>query len=268
MPLAISIPDLDPDFTVSQRSPSFQSVSHQTGSLFCTPDEGRLAVPKSGYTEQSQFVASAPDAMSPDPSEHTFVTINCLRPTPAGPALRSPSPAFQLKPHPEESKLRNISLRSCRNSRRAHRSVFFQIGDFLFPNNLPANAHGNGYAIPTPDPHSVASVESRWAELSTGAEGNHAPSTLASRTACAIRILPLTQFTSDQHDADFVTGWSPSNPATLGWVMLQTSFGNGFFGRPEHRQQYKLNAIAPLNRSRTTFTLFGAGYYGTSFIPG
>jgi hypothetical protein len=25
---------------------------------------------------------------------------------------------------------------------------FYQIGDFLYPNNLPANAHGNGYADP------------------------------------------------------------------------------------------------------------------------
>jgi hypothetical protein len=25
---------------------------------------------------------------------------------------------------------------------------YFQIGNFLYPNNLPANAHGNGYADP------------------------------------------------------------------------------------------------------------------------
>ncbi len=25
---------------------------------------------------------------------------------------------------------------------------FFQVGEYLFPNNLPANAHGNGYADP------------------------------------------------------------------------------------------------------------------------
>jgi hypothetical protein len=27
-------------------------------------------------------------------------------------------------------------------------AMFFQVGGFLFPNNLPANAHGNGYADP------------------------------------------------------------------------------------------------------------------------
>jgi len=78
----------------------------------------------------------------------------------------------------------------------------------------------------------------------------------------------MTQFTADQHDTDFVTGWSPSNPVTLGWVMLQTSFGNGFLARPEHRQQYKLNAYRAFKTAAHDFTLFGAGYYGTSFIPG
>ena len=52
--------------------------------------------------------------------------------------------------------------------------TFFQIGDFLFPNNLPANAHGNGYADPNVlISNGIASVEADGGAFNVR-EGNHA----------------------------------------------------------------------------------------------
>ena len=85
---------------------------------------------------------------------------------------------------------------------------FFQIGDFLFPNNLPANAHGNGYADPNLIiSNGIASVEADGGAFNVR-EGNHAVN-LAVSYGLRDRLLPFTQFTADQHDADFVSDGAP-----------------------------------------------------------
>lgn len=65
-----------------------------------------------------------------------------------------------------------------------------------------------------------------------------------------------------------MTGWSPANPDTHGWVALETSFGNGYLDRLEPRQQHKLNSYRVFTLGRHSLTLFGIGYYGFSRIPG
>jgi hypothetical protein len=51
---------------------------------------------------------------------------------------------------------------------------FYQVGEYLYPNNLPANAHGNGYA----DPNFLISRGIGTVQADGGAfnvrEGNHA----------------------------------------------------------------------------------------------
>ena len=51
-------------------------------------------------------------------------------------------------------------------------------------------------------------------------------------------------------------------------LPARSSFGNGFLDRLEHRQQYKLNGFRQFNLGRHQLTLFGTGYYGSSYIPG
>jgi hypothetical protein len=144
---------------------------------------------------------------------------------------------------------------------------YIQIGDFLFQNNLPANAHGNGYT----DPNLLIPAVVGNVETDAGAfdvrHGNNAVN-LAVAYGLRPRIEPLIQVAGDARDYDFVTGWSPANPQTGAWIGLEVSGGNGFLAIPENRKQYKLNGQRSFTLGRHQLTLFGAGYYGFSHIPG
>jgi hypothetical protein len=144
---------------------------------------------------------------------------------------------------------------------------YIQIGDFLFQNNLPANAHGNGYADPNLlIPATVGNVETDAGAFDVR-HGNNAVN-LAVAYGLRPRIEPLVQVTGDAHDYDLVTGWSPANPQTGAWLGLEIAGGNGFLALPENRKQYKLNGQRSFTLGRHQLTLFGAGYYGFSHIPG
>ena len=144
---------------------------------------------------------------------------------------------------------------------------FFQIGDFLYPNNLPANAHGNGYA----DPNFLIPPVIEAITVDGGAfdvrEGNNAVDLSASYVPRE-RLNTFVQITGDYRDADVMAGWSPSNPNTNAWLAMEASFGNGFLARLEHRQQYKLNGLRQFVMGHNELTFFGIGYYGFSYVPG
>jgi hypothetical protein len=254
-------------YRLTAEAPGFQSISQETAVFSARATKEDLQFQSLVTAEQVTVVASAPDVMSPDPSQRTFVHDQLLEANPGRPGAPISIPGLPIETASGGIKAPQYFAPGVAGDHGEPIGQFFQIGDFLFPNNLPANAHGNGYADPNIlVPNGVASVEADGGAFNVR-EGNHAVD-LGVSYGLRDRILPLTQFTADQHDTDFVTGWSPSNPATLGWVMLQTSFGNGFLARPEHRQQYKLNAYRAFKTAAQDFTLFGAGYYGTSFLPG
>ncbi len=260
--------ELDPGvYRLTADAPGFQSVSRETAIFSARATKEDLQFQSLTTAEQVTVVASAPDSMSPDPSERTFVHDQLLEANPGRPGAPVSIPGLPIETASGGIKAPQYFAPGVAGDHGEPIGQFFQIGDFLFPNNLPANAHGNGYADPNIlIPNGVASVEADGGAFNVH-EGNHAVN-LGVSYGLRDRILPMTQFTADQHDADFVTGWSPSNSSTLGWVLLQTSFGNGFLARPEHRQQYKLNAYRAFKTAAHDFTLFGAEYYGTSFIPG
>jgi hypothetical protein len=144
---------------------------------------------------------------------------------------------------------------------------YIRIGDFLFPNNLPANAHGNGYADPNLlIPASIINVETDAGAFDVR-HGNNAVN-LAVAYDLAPRLEPFVQFSGDSHDYDFVTGWSPQNPHTGAWVGIEIAGGNGFLALPESRKQYKLNGERSFASGRHEITIFGAGYYGSSRLAG
>jgi len=144
---------------------------------------------------------------------------------------------------------------------------YIRIGDFLFPNNLPANAHGNGYADPNLlIPNAISFVESDAGAFDVR-HGNNAVN-LAVAYGLAPRLEPFVQISTDPHDFDFVSGWSPGNPQTGAWLGMEVAGGDGFLALPEHRHQYKVNGQRNYTFGRHLLTLFGAGYYGESRIPG
>ena len=173
---------------------------------------------------------------------------------------------FPSKPHREESKPPSILPPVLLEIMEKPIAQYFQIGDFLYPNNLPANAHGNGYA----DPNFLIPPTIEAVTVDGGAfnvrQGNDSVD-LAASYVPRERFSSFVQITGDYRDADAIAGWSPSNPKTNAWLAMEASFGNGFLERLEHRQQYRLNGLRQFILGRHELTL-GIGYYGFSDIPG
>jgi len=144
---------------------------------------------------------------------------------------------------------------------------YIQIGDFLFQNNLPANAHGNGYADPNLlIPATIGNVTTDAGAFDVR-HGNNAEN-LAVAYGLRPRLEPFAEFTGDLRDYDFVTGWSPANLQTGAWLAMEIAGGNGLLSFPEKRKQYKINGERSFTFGRHQLTIFGAGYYGFSHVPG
>jgi hypothetical protein len=218
-------------------------------------------------TQQISVVASTSDPLSPDPSQRTFIHDQLLEANPGRPGAPVSIPGLPIETASGGIKAPQYFAPGVAGDHGEPIAQFFQVGNFSFPNNLPANAHGNGYADPNVlISNGIASVQADGGAFNVR-EGNHAVD-LGVTYGFLNRMAPFTQFTADQHDVDFVTGWSPRNLSTLGWIALETSFGNGFLARPEHRQQYKLNGYRSFKTGQHTVSLFGTGYYGFSYVPG
>ncbi len=153
-----------------------------------------------------------------------------------------------------------------RRSWRAYRAVLPD-RQLPFTNNLPANAHGNGYSDPNVlIPPVIEGVTVDGAAFNVR-EGNHSID-LAATYVPRQRFNDFVQLTRDYRDFDLMAGWSPENPKTNAWIAGEVSFGNGFLDRLEHRQQYKLNGQREFKLGDNQLTLFGIGYYGFSYVPG
>jgi len=141
---------------------------------------------------------------------------------------------------------------------------YIAVGSYLLPNNLSANAHGNGYA----DPNILIPEVLESVQIDGGAfnvrEGNHSVN-LAATYGLRSSLDPFVTVTGDYRDIDVVTGFSPSPES---WIALSGSYGNGFLERLEHRQQYKFNGERTFPVGEHRLTLFGIGYYGFSYVPG
>ncbi len=136
---------------------------------------------------------------------------------------------------------------------------FIQVGSFLLPNNLSANAHGNGYS----DPNIMVPAIIESVQVDGGAfnvrEGNHSVD-LSATYGLRARLEPFATVTGDYRDIDVSAGWN--------WLAVQASYGNGFLDTLEHRQQYKLNALKTWHVGAHQISGLFLGYYGQSAIPG
>lgn len=190
--------------------------------------------------EQITVTAAIPEATAPDPSERILVHDELLDANPGRPGAPISIPGLSIETASGGIKAPQYFAPGVAGDHGEPIAQFFRVGNFLFPNNLPANAHGNGYA----DPNVLISNGIGFFESNGGAfnvrEGNNAISAAVDYGQRS-RLPTFTQLTADYRDIDFVAGWSPQDPRTDGWLALELSYGNGFLRRPEHRQQYKLN---------------------------
>jgi hypothetical protein len=213
------------------------------------------------------IVASAPSPLTPDPAERVVIHDQVLDANPGRPGAPISIPGLPIETASGGIKAPQYFAPGVAGDHGELIAQYFQIGDFLYPNNLPANAHGNGYADPNfliPPVIDAVTVDGGAFDVR---QGNNAVD-LAASYVLKRRINSFVQITGDYSDVDVITGWSPSNPATDAWLGMEASFGNGFLDRLEHRQQYKLEGLRQFSLGRHTLSLFGIGYYGFSYVPG
>jgi hypothetical protein len=204
------------------------------------------------------------DVLSPDPGEKVFVRQDLLDANPGRPGAPVSIPGYPIETASSGIKAPQYFAPGVAGDHGEPIAQYIAVGTYLVPNNLSANAHGNGYA----DPNIFIPEVLESVQIDGGAfnvrEGNHSVD-LAATYGLRSRLDPFITVTGDYRDLDVVAGVSPSLQS---WMAFSASYGNGFLDRLEHRQQYKFNGERMFQVGQHRLTLFGIGYYGFSYVPG
>jgi hypothetical protein len=207
------------------------------------------------------------DILNPDPASRVEIRQEILDANPGRPGAPVSIPGLPVESASGGIKAPQYFAPGVAGDHGESVAQYFQVGSYLVPNNLSANAHGNGYADPNPIvPATIESVTTDGGSFNVR-EGNHSVN-LAVTYGLRSRLEPFVTLTGDYRDLDLAAGWSPSASGTRAWIALETSYGNGFLKAPEHRQQHKLNGYRVFDFGRHQLTLFAIGYFGQSKIPG
>jgi hypothetical protein len=222
----------------------------------------RLAPLTEGITVAADV--SEIDVQSPDPTEKVFATEDMLDANPGRPGAPVSIPGYPIETASSGIKAPQYFAPGVAGDHGEPIAQYIQVGSYLAPNNLSANAHGNGYA----DPNIYIADVIESVQVDGGAynvrEGNHALN-MASVYGLRSHLDPFFTLTGDDRDITGTAGMSPSRDS---WIALEVSYGNGFLDRLEHRKQLKINVGQVFHVGAHTLTLFGIGYYGSSYMAG
>src|SRR5215472_7762278 len=225
-----------------------------------------------GIASQTESVIVSADVsdvgvFAPDPAQRIMVRDETLDANPGRPGMPIAIPGMPVESPAGGVKPPQYFVPGVAGDHGEPIAMFFQVGGFLFPDNLPANAHGNGYA----DPNVVIPIAIESAQTDGGAfnvrEGNNSVNSSVI-FGLRDRLDPTIRLTGDYRDLNLVAGWSPRNPANKSWVGLEVSYGNGFLQRLEHRKQYKGNVSRVFDLGKHELTVYGIGYHGFAYQPG
>jgi hypothetical protein len=250
-----------PGFAVLTRTVAVQAEGQQTENLQF-----------SGLASRNESVtvsASVSDVgvFEPDPAQRVMIRDETLDANPGRPGMPVSIPGMPVESPAGGVKPPQYFAPGVAGDHGEPIAMFFQVGGYLFANNLPANAHGNGYADPNVIiPVAIESVQTDGAAFNVREGNNSVNSSIT--FGLRDRIEPMIRLTGDYRDLNLVTGWSPANPSNRTWVGAEVSFGNGYLDRLEHRKQYKGNISKVFNFGKYELTVYGIGYYGTAFQPG
>ena len=203
----------------------------------------------------------------PDPAERIMIRDETLDANPGRPGMPVSIPGIPAESPAGGIKPPQYFVPGVAGDHGEPIAMFFQVGGYLFPNNLPANAHGNGYA----DPNVIIPLAIDNVQTDGGAfnvrEGNNSENA-AIVFGLRERLEPMMRLTADSRDLNLVAAWSPVNPANRFWAGAEVSYGNGFLKRLEHRRQFKANLSKVVEIGTNTLTVYGIGYYGFAYQPG
>jgi hypothetical protein len=93
-------------------------------------------------------VASAASLLTPDPAQSIVIHDQVLDANPGRPGAPISIPGLPIETASGGIKAPQYFAPGVAGDHGEPIAQYFQIRDFLYPNNLPANAHGNGYADP------------------------------------------------------------------------------------------------------------------------
>jgi hypothetical protein len=207
------------------------------------------------------------DVENPDPAQRVFVREQILDANPGRPGAPISIPGLPIETASSGIKAPQYFAPGVAGDHGEPIAQYLQVGTYLAPNNLSANAHGNGYSDPNiMIPAVIESVETDGGAFNVR-EGDHSVD-LAATYGFRDHLDPFVTLTGDYRDGDVSAGFNPFGANARGWVALEASYGNGFLDRLEHRQQYKYNAFRGFDFGRHALTLFSLGYYGQSYVPG
>ena len=204
------------------------------------------------------------DVLSPDPAIKVFASENLLDANPGRPGAPISIPGYPIETASSGIKAPQYFAPGVAGDHGEPIAQYIQVGSYLVPNNLSANAHGNGYS----DPNIYIASAIQSVQVDGGAfnvrEGNHALN-LAAIYGLRSHLDPFVMLTGDYRDITATAGMSPS---VNSWLAMEGSFGNGFLDRLEHRKQFKLNGGRVFHAGDHTLTLFGIAYLGYGYVAG
>ena len=223
-----------------------------------------VAIPRQSESITVTADVNEVNVLAPDPAERVFVRQDLLDANPGRPGAPVSIPGYPIETASSGIKAPQYFAPGVAGDHGESIAQFIAVGGYLVPNNLSANAHGNGYA----DPNIFVPQVLESVQINGGAfnvrEGNHSVN-LAATYGLHSSLDPFLTVTGDQRDIDLTAGLS-AGPES--WLALEASYGNGFLDRLEHRQQYKFNGERIFNVGAHRLTLLGLGYYGQSYVPG
>jgi hypothetical protein len=203
------------------------------------------------------------DMAAPDPSQKVLVREELLDANPGRPGAPISIPGLPIETASGGIKAPQYFVPGVAGDHGEPIAQYIAVGGYLVPNNLSANAHGNGYA----DPNIYVSGALGSVATDGGAfnvlEGNHALN-LAATYGLRPQLNRFVTLTGDYRDIDLTGALAPADTAKKEWLALEANYGNGLLRRLEHRQQYKWNGLRILDSGNHEFTLLSVGYYGQS----
>src|SRR5580698_8295845 len=113
------------------------------------------------------------DVTSPDPAMKVFATENLLDANPGRPGAPISIPGYPIETASGGIKAPQYFAPGVAGDHGEPIAQYIQVGSYLVPNNLSANAHGNGYADPNiMVPAVIESVETDGGAFNVR-EGDH-----------------------------------------------------------------------------------------------
>ena len=88
------------------------------------------------------------DVLSPDPGERVFVRQELLDANPGRPGVPVSIPGYPIETASSGIKAPQYFAPGVAGDHGEPIAQYIAVGSYLVPNNLSANAHGNGYPIP------------------------------------------------------------------------------------------------------------------------